>query len=638
MPGKERNIAKNLLSTTGVLIFLAILVLANVIFSFARVRLDITSEHLYSLTKSTKAILSNLKEPVTFKVFFSKSDERIPIPIKEYEKRVVEILHEYGSVSKGKVRVEEYDPKQDSDEEDWAQKYGIEARTTGDGNRVYFGLVAVAAEREEAIPFLDQAREQLLEYDLTRTILTLQEPRKKVIGVLSGLPVFGMRQNPNIPPGSPGSDPWYFISELKKTYDVREVPVLADAIDPSIDLLLVFYPKRLGYRTGYAIDQYVMSGRNLIVYEDPLCMADPESRPNQARSLQTSELDPVFAAWGFNMVPGKAVADLKQATQVRNQFNFVEYNPTWISAREASLDKKSVLTANLDSLLFPVAGTFEQGPDFKGDWEVLVKSSAQSGLVDSYTATLGARMIQEEFKDGQKELPLAVRVQGKFKSAFPGGPPRDPENPAAPPPDKSRHIAQCVKEATVIMVGDCDNLVDDNYMVKQAYMGFMRMGLFNDNLTFLLNSCELLTSGDALIGIRSRGKFDRPFTKVLDIQEKAREKYMDEENKLMKQEEETTAKLRELEQQKDASQRMIITPEQQKEIDTFKQQSLEVAKKLRDVRKKLRSDVDNLGTVVKFINIFAMAGLVALFGVIFLVYRARGSRPAHNDGKGGDAP
>lgn len=636
MPGKEGNIAKHLLSTTGILILLASLILLNVIFSFVRLRWDITQENLYSLTKNTKEIVKDLKEPVVFKVFFSRSNERIPIPVKDYAKKVVEILKEYESVSKGKVRVEEYDPKEDSDEEDWAAKYGIEARTTGDGNRVYFGMVAVAAEREEVIPFLDQAREQLLEYDITRTIMTLQENKKKTIGILSSLPVFGVQNQPNVPPGTPGTEPWFFVSELKKTYEVKQISPNATEIDPTLDLLLVVYPKRLGYRTAYALDQFVLSGKNAVIYQDPMCLNDPEARPSQARELQTSELDRVFAGWGFNMVAGKAVADLKQATQVRNQFNFVEFNPTWITAREKALNTKSILTANLNSMLFPVAGAFEKGDKYKGEWEILINSTAQSGLVEAFTATLGERMIQEEFKDGGKELALAVRANGKFGSAFPEGPPHDPESPDAPV-DKSRHIAAAAKESTVILVGDCDGLADDSYMIKQNYMGFLRMGLFNDNLTFLLNACELLTSGDALIGIRSRGKFDRPFTKVLDIQAKAKEKWMERESELMKKEEEATAKLRQLEQQKDASQRMIITPEQQKEIQAFKDQSTAIAKELRDVRKRLREDVDRLGMWLKFINIFLTAFLVAAFGVAFGLYRTRRSRPGRSGGKGGDA-
>ena len=147
--------------------------------------------------------------------------------------------------------------------------------------------------------------------------------------------------------------------------------------------------------------------------------------------------------------------------------------------------------------------------------------------------------------------------------------------------------------------------------------------MFNDNLNFLSNACEILTGSDDLIGLRSRGKFERPFTAVLELQRRAQERWLAKEKELVKRAESTNRKLRELEQQKDASQRLIISPEQEAEIARFKEEKRKIRRELKQVRKNLRADIEALGTTLKGINIFLMAFCVSIAGIAFAIYRQK---------------
>jgi ABC-type uncharacterized transport system involved in gliding motility, auxiliary component len=124
--------------------------------------------------------------------------------------------------------------------------------------KTYFGVVIMAVDQEESIPFLDPSRETLLEYDITRIIYRVQNSIKQRVGVISGLPVFGSPQMPM--PGQPpqgNQQPWLFVDELKKTYKVEEIATSATSIDNDIDLLIILHPKALSDALQYAIDQFV---------------------------------------------------------------------------------------------------------------------------------------------------------------------------------------------------------------------------------------------------------------------------------------------------------------------------------------------------------------------------------------------
>lgn len=619
--GKGYDYKKALVSVTGLAVLFLVLIFVNIIASYATIRWDATQDNAYSLSDGTRHILDTMTEPVTIKFFYSRSNPDVPANIKVYAKHVEDFLSEYRHEGKGRIKVEMVDPKPDSDEEEWAQKYGVEPMRTP-GGKVYCGLVFLSADQEEVIPWLDPAKEQMLEYDLTSIIQGLQTTEKKVVGIISSLPVFGTKGRAM--PGQAPEEEWLFVTEMKKIYDVRAISPLVQTIDPSLDLLMVVYPKNISSQLEYAIDQYVLSGGNALIFMDPLCVSDRE--PGQQQFLRSSgtSLDKVFKAWGISMDPAKAVADFGQPTRVRTGSNSTEDNPLMISARDEVFNRKDVVTAGLESMLFPVAGAIEKTGDMDHEFEPLVDSSANAALTDAFNAFLGVEAVKKGFVPAGKSFNLVVRVRGTFKTAFPEGPPKS-EDPAAESPEalKGPHLKEAKKASTLIIVSDADMLADQFYVQRGNFFGLPVSEMFNDNLNFFSNAAEILTGSDDLIGLRSRGKLERPFTAVLELKRKAQERWLSKENELVKQIEETNQKLRQLEQQKDGSQKMIISPEQEAEVARFKEERQKINRQLKEVRKNLRSEIENLGATLKGINIFLMPLLVSIIGIVFAIYKQR---------------
>ncbi|MDP6179476.1 MAG: GldG family protein, partial [Desulfatiglandales bacterium] len=542
-------------------------------------------------------------------------------------KRVREFLSEYEHVSRRKINVEVLDPKIDSDEEEWAQKYGLRAMQTAGGDNIYFGLVFLALDQEEKIELVDMSREELLEYDITLIIHRLQTFKKKVVGVISTLPVFGQPQS-RVMPGRPGgARPWFFITEIKKTYEVREINLTADRIDPSLDLLIVVHPMKIGPKLEYAIDQYVLSGGNALLFVDPLSLSDVSQPRQPFMPPSGSSLNRLFAAWGISMEPAKTVADLDNATRVRAPNNRVEENPVLISVVGGGFAESNVVTSGLEKMLFPMAGAIKKTPESIYDFEPMVQSGENAAMIEAFKANFGAGAIRRDFIPAGKRFNLVAQVRGKFKSAFPEGPPKDekPDVDSLKGLEKD-HLNTGKEEAVLIIVADADMLADQFYVQRSNFLGFPISNVFNDNLNFLSNATEILTGSNDLIGLRSRGKFERPFTAVLELKRRAQERWLAKEKELVKRVEDTNQKLRKMEQQKDSSQRSILSPEQEAAIAKFREERREINRELKEVRKNLRADIETLGTTLKGINIFLMPFLVSMAGIVFAIYRQRRMR------------
>jgi len=268
MADKPKGIEKSFFSMGGLVLLLLILVLVNFVFARVNLRWDATEDDLYSLSDSTREILTGLKQNVAIKVYYSQNIVNSPVQVKTYAKRLLDFLAEYSYESDGRVSVEVYDPGPDSEEEEWAQKYGIRGIDLPTGETLYFGLVATAADQEETIPFLDPTREENLEYDITRIISRVEAARKRRIAIISALPVMGSPPMGFGMPQQQGMAPWLFVSELRKTYEVETLRPTADRIDEAIDLLLLIQPRGLDDRLLFAIDQYVLRGGRLLIFTD----------------------------------------------------------------------------------------------------------------------------------------------------------------------------------------------------------------------------------------------------------------------------------------------------------------------------------------------------------------------------------
>ncbi|HBA85589.1 MAG TPA: hypothetical protein DCZ95_16015 [Verrucomicrobia bacterium] len=615
----------------GFLVVLGIVVAANVILSNITVRQDLTEEKLYTLSAGTRTMLAALEQPVVLKLFFNESDPQVPVMLKQYAQRVKDLLREYERAGHGNVVVEYFDPQPDSDAEDWAQRYGLAGQSLGFmGPNIYIGLVASMGENEAVLPVLDPQAENLMEYNISRLIARVENPKKPVVGVMSSLPVLGEPVMGFAGASRSPAQPWVSFKELKQDYDLRPVETTVETIDAFMDTLILVHPKNLSDRTLYALDQFVLRGGRLIAFLDPFCVAELETQasPQMQREGPGSNLDKLLKAWHVSFTANKAVVDLNAATMLRGAGNQVEENPAWLSLRKANLNERDVLTANLEAILMPCAGAFEVLSTNGLEITVLIHASSASGLIDSFMIRGGADALRKQFVSDGEQQALAVRLYGKFKTAFPDGEPGLPGTTNEVGEARTAGLSESVGMGTVVLVGDAD-LLYDSFAVKSInFLGYAGYQPLNDNLPFFGNSLEQMSGGAALSAIRTRGKTDRPFGVVLDLQRQAQERYMAEETTLQNKLMQAQQRLNELQAQKDQNQKLVLSPEQKKEIERFREEQYQTRQELKKVRRELRRDIEQLGVRVKASNILLMPGLVVLAGIGFENFRRRKNRRA----------
>ena len=142
---------------------------------FGSNRLDLTEDRLYTLSSSTKTLLTSVHEPVTYRLYISSELAQHVPHMGIYANRVRDLLHEYESASDGMVRVEVLDPAPFTDIEDRAVAVGLQGvPVVSGGEKLYFGLVGSNTTDDiETIPFMQVDREAFQEYDISRMQRTL---------------------------------------------------------------------------------------------------------------------------------------------------------------------------------------------------------------------------------------------------------------------------------------------------------------------------------------------------------------------------------------------------------------------------------------------------------------------------------
>jgi len=627
---KQKGLQTTIFSLAGVAAMFAILVAINWIGSRAKARVDLTQERAYTLSQGTRNILTKLDTPVRIRFYCTRNENRMPVPYKNYARDVEDLLDEYRQQSKGKIEIQKLDPEPDSDAEDSAKLDGIQGQMLGlGGEAFYLGLSVTMLDQKETVP-LDPRTGRLLEYEVSRAVSRVMTVDKPTLGIITQLPITG-QASPMMRGRQGGAPPWYFYTELKRVFNVKQVEVSADKIPDDVKVLLVIHPKGLSDATQYAIDQFVLRGGKLMAFLDPLAVLDQQSQGMMGMSApSSSSLEKLLKAWGITFESTKVIADMTYVARLQQG-----PMPAVLALNETAMNKEDVLTSGMDNLLLPFAGVFT-GTAVEGlKQTVLLKSSVKSQLVDSMMAQMGGEGIRNDFKASGIEQTLALRLTGRFKTAFPDGKPKaeEPPKPGDAKPEEKKPetpAEQGLKESSVdgavILVGDSDFL-QDQVSVQQAMnpFGGQRMVVpTNGNIAFAQGAVEQLAGDSNLIAVRSRASRERPFTVVQQMQEKAEENFRTKIKDLEKGLAESQAKLNELQRAKageGGGQRFILSPEQKAEIDNFRKKEGEAKKELKQVRKNLRADIDSLENRTKWLNIAGMPFLVVVAGVLLAVKR-----------------
>lgn len=622
-----KRIQRFLLSAAGLALVALILVAANYAAFKANFRIDCSKERLNTLSSGTESVLKGLKAPVTLKFYYSSDLAQMPAPVKNYATRIEALLKEYKRISNGKVVVEELNPKPDSDAEESASANGVEGQSLPGGDLAYLGLAISSLDQNFSIPFFSPDREDLLEYDITSAISRVTRDGKPVIGLISSLPVSG-KQSPMVMMGGPKQQepPWLFYSELKKDYSIRDLGADFDAIPDEVKTLLIIHPKNLSDKALFAIDQFVLGGGRVMAFMDPLSVIDAKSsmaggNMNMfAPPNASSTLGRLLDAWGVKFDTEKVVADSRLATKLRGNDGDVMRDSSWLSITDRQLDRKDPCVAQLNSMLFVIGGSFGGEVPEGLKRSVLIKSSDDSCEVNKFVAQMGGDAIMREFKSDKTEKALAIRLEGKFKTAFPDGAPDAAKDKKD---KKDSSLKAGAKDGLVVLVADVDMLYDAFAARVENMMGQRYAVPLNDNFAFLQNVAGLLSGDDALIGLRSRGVKRRPFEVVDRMMAEAEKSYRERIKTLEQELGETQRKIGELRQQKGemSSQKFIMSPEVKASIEKFKRQEADTKTQLKEIRKSLRSDIDSLEMKIKWANMALMPAIVAIIGIAVGVIR-----------------
>ncbi len=611
-------------SAVGLAALFLALVAFNYLAAASAVRADLTEGKLYTLSAGTKRILKALDAPVKVKLYISQGEQAMPVQLRSYAQRVEDLVREFKSVAGTNLVVEKYNPKPDSEEEDAAQLDGIEAQQLSSGEQFYIGLAVSRLDRKQAIAALAPARERLLEYDLARAIARVGIAERPTIGLMSALPVLGEKFNPFT---RQSSEPWVLANELKRDFNVKPINLTASSIDPDIQVLLVIHPRDISDVTEYALDQFVLRGGKLVVFVDPYAYFDqqPSPIPGIGGGGTSSTLSRVFKAWGVEMNPGKVIADVVFASGSGSR-----YTPTVLSLNRTSFNRDDVVTSQIETLLYAFGGAFDVKPAEGLKATELLKSSPNSMMVDNVVATVAGDAATKGFKPDGKSRPLALRLTGKFKTAFPEGKPKT-ETPAAkdakpgPAATEEPQLRETSRDNAVVLVADVDMLNDGAAVDVQEVFGRKIVVPSNGNLAFAQSILEQLASGDDLISLRSRAAAFRPLTVVRQMEAEAQTQYFGKIEALESELQKTTEKLQDLQKARGAAAKgvQILTPEQQVEIENFRKKVAEARKELKELRKNLRQDAESLVFWTKVVNIALMPLLVALAGIAVALIRRR---------------
>ncbi len=636
----SEKVSKRTISTVGITLLIVLFVIINGLSrgAFESFYVDLTEEGLYSVSDGTKSTISAIESPITLRFYFSKTNAADSPALKLYGRRVADLLKEYERLGDGKITLEIYDPLPDTEEEEWAEKYGLTAMQSALGNRLYLGLAGSNAQGvEEIIPLFNLSRQQTLEYDITKLVYSLSLTKKPSIGILSSLPINGGETPPQSFPGQqpPTQEPWYFISQLEAFGEVDFLDTEITQIPDKIETLLIIHPKNFSNELLYAVDQFVLRGGRLFLALDPHCQADiPPPNPQNPMAARfadrSSSFEKLLTTWGVTFTK-EVVGDRKLATKVnvgRGQApqDFVLFlSLRNLSKNEKIINKVDLVTNELENLLLPWAGAFKTEEKEGITFDPLLSSSTDSRLYkeNEYKFADNPEKLLSGFNPDKTQHVLALRVRGNFKSAFPEGSPTTTEEEKISS-SVSQHLKSSVGASNVVIVGDVDFLADPYSVQVQSIFGATFATRINDNLVFLQNVVENLLGSDDLINLRSRGQFSRPFTKVIEIELRAQERWLEEEKVLQAKLKAANNRLTQL--QSSSGSDKLMTSALLEEIKQFRDERQETRKRLREVKRNLRKDKQRLGDQLFLLNTFAVPLLLIIISIAFSRRRNRKNR------------
>lgn len=643
------------------LLTIAIVVAVNFLvggLGFLNGRFDVTQDRLYTLSQGTRNILDRLNpdEPVTIRYYVTTEDRVMPPVLKTHSRTVQDLILEFQKAAKGKIILEKLAPNPNTEDEDKAREddvQGVPVNT--DGDNVYLGLAIQCSKQKEVLPFLNPNEETALEYNVARAIQKVSKEKKTVVGVMSSMPIMG---SPMFPfQRQQGQQPWVLVQRLRMDYEVREIQMGAESIDSDVSVLIVVHPADVTEGAEYAIDQYLMKGGQVIALVDPQCLVAQRVYSGQQNPMTgqpggvinpSSDLPNLFKAWGVTYNKADIVADVNYRTQLMGR-----QTPVALRLPGDALNKKERVTSDLQSLLFMMAGSLDVVAKDGITTTVLAASSEASELIDNTTAEKLMREPVSNFNASGKKQTLALMLNGKFKTAFPGGKPKGPAGgkaegggaqedaaapkagattePAADKPaeaakkdDKPAEPAKPTdgtilesqnSEGRVVVFADAD-MMYDAFTVQQDPMTGGLIAV-DGNLPMFLNTVEILSGGGDLLQVRSRASTRRPFAKMDELRENVEKKFRPSLTQKQAEMDKIAADMGPLR----VKNGQLVDPAQIKKLQELMDKQTQIKREIREIKKDQNKDIDFTQNIITLLNVFGVPLLVVAVGLTLAIRR-----------------
>lgn len=654
---KQVNSLKFLFSGTGLAgLAVSLLVAVGLISSLPSLRIDLTEDALYSLADGTRNIVTTLEEPIELLFFYSETASEDQPQIRSYATRVQELLNEIVIASNGKLELSVVDPEPFSEEEDLATRYGVQpVPVVQGGPGIYFGLVAVELDPDkdpalrvsETMPLIRPDQEEYLEYEFMKLVTRVAEPDLQVVGLLTTLDIDGGFD----PMSGQPTQQWMITDFIRQLYELRRIETAATQIDEDIDILMLVHPEGLSEETLYAIDQHVMRGGKTLVFLDPTAdsLVSRSAQGSMIPAGMSSDLPGLLEAWGVDYAADKVLTDNTLALRVQlGQGSRPVAHIGMIGANRTALASDDIITRRLETINLSSAGALAPIEGSEIVFEPLIQSSSDAMLMDASLLedVLDPSVLFDEFVSANERYTVAARLSGVFATAFPEGRPLDAdaadaedseESPAESDDEAGEqptvdplegHIAQTDGPSNILIFADTDVLSDRLWVQISQFFGQRIPQPFANNGDFVINALDNMSGGADLVSIRSRGRYSRPFERVVKMQRAADDRLRTEEAALLQRLEATEAQIAELNLDENGEPLLQLSEEAQAEVDRFNEDLLETRRSLREVQFQLTADIEALGANLKWLNTFAVPMLLTLLALFVSFLRAQRRRAA----------
>ncbi len=557
--------------------------------TIGQVRIDVTGYQLNTLSHGARALAASVEEPIDLTLFYSEDIGAEYPNIRAHADRVEALLNAFAVASNGNIRTQTINPSPFSSGEDLAITQGISAVPTEGIDPLYFGLSGRnLVDDQKAIPFLAPEQDHRLEFEVARMISQLDSVTRSRLGILSDIPA--------LDGAITGNQRSAIQRAIEDQYQVSWLTGDMYSLPDGLEAIIIAQPEHLSTYTLYLLDQYLLSGGNLIV------LADPEPVMHQTRQI-AEPLRNWMAGWGLTLT-SDIVADESLGLPVTVQSasgNRTVSQPIFPAPGPSLFDREDFLTANLrQPINFGAAGYLVFDYSDAVSFSPLVSTSDTPALISAdarRNVSLTPTTARNVMSPHEGAITLAARLSGSFPLFFTAAPqPGLPDDPvlarlAASEVNSNTGIISQGQQANILFIPDTDILFDAFYINPQDGTTIA------DNRAFLMTAIDQFAGNPELARLRARPPAIRQMTRVTELRNEAETLYLAEQTAIEDRLFELEA---EIESADEASNVRLQT------------EYLEAREALRDLQRQFRQRIDGLEAWLRWWTIWFPALLAFL--------------------------